>query len=306
MNEYILSEKVSSLSNGKSVTLRSFVGSYEFQERLRRGDLKPLLIELTECYRDIFAAEPWNEYLRCQRSICAGKVGIGDILKKRKLMQYKDMRIIDLETSGILDLRMYRCPLCRGKTKGFYPSKETRKRIESEFQKDIASVLLWDNMGRLAGFIWGWYTTYEKLYSEKLSSLNTRTFSQHEYRIILQQAGKVPEQLVFYLAEWGVIHYLRGSGAAMLILEELCQRTMDRWSHLINQTDVVAYSVSGSKAHRVLDAFKPKYIYDDGKVNICYIGASSVGLLFESALNKHLSSPDNLINGISGSLGGRV
>ncbi len=170
----------------------------------------------------------------------------------------------------------------------FYPPGYTRERIQTEFQKDIAGAFLWDQQGQLLGFTWGWMTTYQELWAEKFEEAFFGKLSYAEYQRRLLQAGKDLLRPTFYTAEWGLARNLRGSGAAAALLGELRDVSLFRLSEWVDKCDIVAYSASGSKAHRLIELLTPKYLYHDGDRNIAYAPGEILVPLLDQAMSQRL------------------
>ena len=156
-----------SLRDLREVTIERFYMSEAFGSALLSGALDELLDRVTDCYRDIFGSEPWNEYLKCKIKGCTGKIGVGEVLRSRDIRLQSSLSVAHLEAAGLLPYDTCCCPSCGGEMELFYPPDYTRERIKTEFQKDITGALLWDQQGKLSGFTCGWMTTYQELLADK-------------------------------------------------------------------------------------------------------------------------------------------
>lgn len=97
-----------------------------------------LLPNVIECYQQIFAGEPWNEWLRCRK--CMRKFG----------------------TKEIVHLQTIQFSCCGENLSEFWPASEVALDLMKEMGPE-ASVWIALRDGRVIGFCWGYPMSPEKL-----------------------------------------------------------------------------------------------------------------------------------------------
>jgi len=107
--------------------------------RFHPDDNNDFLNRLIDCYRQIFMAEPWNEWKKCP--ICGKKWGISE----KKELECRDFKH------------------CGQQVVDFWP----KEKVESDIREEIGSsddfcVIALDNQG-VVGFCWGYLIPPEKL-----------------------------------------------------------------------------------------------------------------------------------------------
>jgi hypothetical protein len=259
------------LDGTETITVEKFFATKSFVVEVKNGALDDKLIRLTDLYREIFAFEPWNEYLKCRDHSCTGKMGTSEVSASQGQQLPSGLHLSELEKGGFLAPDAVSCPKCGSKMEPFYPPDSTLHRFRVEFQKNITGVLLWDERRSLSGFTFGWITNYRELWEEKLEKACAGKLSYTEYANLLAKAGKDIDRPVFYLAEWGLDRRFRGSGAAGLLLGKLRDVSVFHLTDWVETTDVVNYSRTGSKPHLLMDALGSTRLYDNGDVLLASI-----------------------------------
>ena len=258
------------LEDSTAVTVEKFFASDLFAATIRSGAYDDRIEQITDCFRELCAWKPWNQYLKCANRSCNGRMGASDILSSRGLEQPANFNLIELEAAGIIGSESVPCPKCRGSMVFFHPPEATRDRIKSEFLKNVTGALLWDYTGRISGFVWAWLTTYQELWANKLELAFAGRFSYAQFCSGLKRVNRTPSHRVFYIAEWGLAKRLRGTGASEVLLEKLAEVSLYRLSEWVSSSDIVTYAANGDRAHRAFEALGPEYLFDDGALNIMY------------------------------------
>ncbi|MFH1392359.1 MAG: GNAT family N-acetyltransferase [bacterium] len=94
-------------------------------------DNRQIIPHLVECYREVFAEEPWNEWKKC--SVCGAKWGLGE----------KDL------------LRSINYEHCGETVFDFWPTKTVEEDIAHEITSDASCWLALSNT-KVIGFSWGY------------------------------------------------------------------------------------------------------------------------------------------------------
>ena len=138
--------------------------------------------QLVECYRDVFAASPWGEWLKC--SVCENYWG--------------------LEDKEYLSSQNYAC--CAKPLVDFWPKNQVLADLKNEITPEATCWLAMDAQ-RLVGFSWGYSSAVAKL--EKKLGI---TFATDK------KGGK--GQVVAYLDEIGVISDYRDRKIAKALITQ--------------------------------------------------------------------------------------
>lgn len=285
-------EETVTLKGKKNITVEKFFADESFVSNVGNGAFSDKLACLTDCYREIFAFDPWNEYLKCSDRSCTGKAGAGELIASQGMQPSTDIRLVEQEEDGLLPPERVCCPKCGAAMELFYPPDRTRERFTAEFQKNITGVLLWDEHRRLSGFTFGWITNYQDLWDEKLETACGGTPSYAEYKSSLLKTGKDIHNPVFYLAEWGLSRRLRGSGASALLLEKLRDVSVSHLTEWVDTTDVVNYSRAGSKPYVLMEALSAQRLYDNGATVLSWVRTPVLLQGLDLILSSMLAQPN--------------
>lgn len=147
--------------------------------RLERENLadNPLLSQLVECYRQVFAEEPWNEWLKCPQ--CQYRLGINQV-------------------NGQLPV----CPDCQIGLVEYWPAEQVEQDILHEVGSNDSWCWLVVDLSRLIGFCWGYtisVANLERKLGVSLAGLCER------FKLDLNSE-------VAYQDELGILHEYRGTG----------------------------------------------------------------------------------------------
>jgi len=149
--------------------------------RLSSEDLacNPLLPSLVDCYRQVFADAPWNEWLKCPT--CGTRKGIQEVNGKPVMCTDCAVQMID-----------------------FWPVDQVRQDILHEVGDMDAQCWLLVADEQVVGFCWGYPISLAQLAKKVELSLD----------LWMDQAGLTPETMVAYQDELGVLNAYRGQGHA--------------------------------------------------------------------------------------------
>ncbi|OGF77318.1 hypothetical protein A3I27_04000 [Candidatus Giovannonibacteria bacterium RIFCSPLOWO2_02_FULL_43_11b] len=150
---------------------------FGFDREIRAG----LIESLISCYRDVFAFEPWSEWLKCQA--CSKSWG--------------------REQEPFLVSRV--CPTCVQPLQEFWPADQVLRDLKKEITADASCWLAINHELEVVGFSWGYPITIRAL-EEKLDIQLSQSLS-HYY-------GCCPDTVVGYQDEVGVRKDYRGIGIA--------------------------------------------------------------------------------------------
>lgn len=155
--------------------------------KITRNDLlknEALFSSLIKCYQQVFATEPWFEWMRC--------------------LKCPDLKW-GIEKKTEVQRANFLCPRCHSKLIEFWPEQIVRQDILHEISMDLCSFWVAEFDERVVGFCWGYAITPDaleiKLENDGLAD-RVRQFSNghHDH--------------VAYQDELGVLKEFRGHGLA--------------------------------------------------------------------------------------------
>lgn len=236
------------------------------------GELDGFLAELCQLYRDIYAGEPWKEYLICVDPDCQKTLGKEDIFGSDDCQR---LNVLEQERKNIGEQTA--CPDCAGRMEFFYPEEDFLGELQRAFQQKIIAAFLLNGEAKLCGFALGWETTVAAGWQDKFlqghgDRLHGETMS---YELYLQEIRRnihraLHEQdPVFNSAEWAIAPAARSVGASLQLIRAKYAKALQLMQKN-SPVPVIGHSLQGSKALSIFRrfGFSSGQVQTDGTVRV--------------------------------------
>lgn len=158
------------------------------------NNLEDNLTDLAKLYANVFAAPPWNEFVKCNND-----------------GQFKGL---DTTVGSICE--------CGGTYIEAYPVLETIDYIKKESSKSDSKIIILKNNESVIGFAWSYLTTLNELVESKWKKENFQSQLINYFKSI----GISPNNQIRYFSECGIDPIFRGNGFANQLTQIVSQDTV--------------------------------------------------------------------------------
>jgi len=217
----------------------------ELSAALEQQQLQKFFSELAFLYRDIYAKEPWNEYLVCAKSDCRGKTGLPETAS----VSDEDRKVASSPDGSM-------CPSCNSPMELFYDQQRLVENLNSLFRQKVFASLLIADEKKLSGFSLGWETSVREGYRDKVvAGTGDQAAPAMSYPEYLEEFRRIlgsdfdEESTVFNSAEWAVSSEARSSKASLPLIHAIYALAQEKIPKTFGRDiPVIGHTLVGSKA----------------------------------------------------------